>query len=187
MISREALIAWIDTLLSFVCLCVLMLALASFTKLDPKDDPTKPPGNLSIELTWAQDRNVDVDLWVRTPVDNAVGYSAKSGRAMDLLRDDLGYTNDPSNVNFEIAFSRGIVPGRYVINAHVYHDHEGREPVPVTVVVYFRADANASAKELARATTTVQPYTEQTILRFVLDAQGNATQIDHIPTAIRNP
>ena len=179
--------AWIDMLLNFVCLTVLILSLAYFVKAKPDQDPTISPGNLTIELTWPQDRNVDVDLWVRTPLDKAVGYSAKSGRAMDLLRDDLGFTNDSSGVNFELAFSRGIIPGRYIVNAHVYHDREGKTPVPVLVVVYIRgSDASATIREIARETMVLQPYVEQTLLRFVLDAAGSASQIDYITTAIRN-
>ena len=75
-----------------------------------------PPGQVIVETRWADDRDADVDLWVQAPGDVPVGYSNKGGAAFNLLRDDLGNRVDATEMNYEIAYSRGILPGEYTVN-----------------------------------------------------------------------
>jgi hypothetical protein len=55
--------------------------------------------------------DADVDLWVEAPGDRPVGYSNKSGQIFSLLRDDLGKSQDITDFNYEIAYSRGMPAG----------------------------------------------------------------------------
>ena len=84
---------------------VIMLALLGFATIvilllphlhPPTEiaDPVKAPGNIIVEARWLDNIDVDVDLWVEAPGDKPVGYSNKSGRIFNLLRDDLGNSGD---------------------------------------------------------------------------------------------
>src|SRR5690349_22465907 len=95
----------------------------------------EPPGSVMVELGWPDDLDADVDLWVQAPGDVPVGYSNKGGAVFNLLRDDLGLQLDLSGRNFEVAYSRGIVPGEYTVNAHLFRNRSPAAVIPVTAVI----------------------------------------------------
>ena len=116
---------------------VIMLALAGFVAmvilLLPHINPpgkaaqenTQPPGNVIVEVRWPDELDSDVDLWVEAPGDIPVGYSNKGGVIFNLLRDDLGKRADATGMNYEVSYSRGIVPGEYTVNLHLYRNVTG--------------------------------------------------------------
>ena len=158
---------------------VIMLALAGFVTLvmlilphiNPvaQSEENKSPGNLTIELRWPDDLNVDVDLWVQAPTGSPVGYSNKSGQIFNLLRDDLGSGGDLTKLNYEFAYSRGVPSGEYTVNAHLYRSANVPYPIPITVVVSLRKSDKGSAKQiLAKETTLDHGAQELTVFRFGL-------------------
>src|SRR3546814_3333786 len=69
-----------------------------------------PPGNLIVHVSWPEG-DADVDLWLDGPAEPVpVGYSNKGGVLWNLLRDDLGTKPDATPLNYENAFTRGVVP-----------------------------------------------------------------------------
>ncbi len=158
---------------------VIMLALSGFVAvvllllphlhppLEAKEGP--PPGNVVIEIHWPAKIDADVDLWVEAPGDRAVGYSNKGGRVFNLLRDDLGRYLDITEVNYEVAYSRGITPGEYTVNIHLYRNSGGVLPIPVTIVASLK---KSQADRLKRIVTSKleMSYTgeESTAFRFSL-------------------
>ena len=139
---------------------VIMLALAGFIAmvllllphLNPPGEAAQanvePPGNVMVELRWPDEVDADVDLWVQAPGDVPVGYSNKGSALFNLLRDDLGQRADATGLNYEVAYSRGIVPGEYTVNVHLYRNPSGTFPVPVTVVTSVKATPDARARQL---------------------------------------
>ncbi|HEX2335116.1 MAG TPA: hypothetical protein VHI72_01450, partial [Hyphomicrobiaceae bacterium] len=139
---------------------VIMLALAGFVAmvilLLPHINPpgkaaqenTQPPGNVIVEVRWPDQLDSDVDLWVEAPGDVPVGYSNKGGVVFNLLRDDLGKRADATGMNYEVSYSRGIVPGEYTVNLHLYRNLTGVLPIPVTVVTSVKKSAKESARQL---------------------------------------
>ena len=165
---------------------VLMLALAGFVAvvililphLNPKGRTetatANPPGNVIVELRWPDDVDSDLDLWVQAPGDVPVGYSNKGGGVFNLLRDDLGRRMDATGLNYEVSYSRGIVPGEYTVNAHLYRNPTHKDPVPITVVTSVKRDEKGQAKQiLARKLVIDHEGEEVTAFRFRLDALGN--------------
>ena len=71
------------------------------------------------ELFWDPNLDADIDLWVKGPNDGSVGYSKPSGLVFNLLRDDRGLVGDHTPLNYEISFTRGIIPGEYQANVHL--------------------------------------------------------------------
>ena len=162
---------------------VILLALSGFVAvvlillphlhppLEAKEAP--PPGNVVVEINWPSKIDADVDLWVEAPGDQPVGYSNKGGRVFNLLRDDLGQFRDLTDVNYEVAYSRGVVEGEYTINIHLYRNKSAILPVPVTVVASVKRTNSANLKRLTSAKVELA-YTgeEVTVVRFSLNKTG---------------
>ncbi|GEO39529.1 hypothetical protein GGE65_003211 [Skermanella aerolata] len=164
---------------------VILLALAGFVfitvlllpHINPKakqgEGSTDPPGNVIAEMRWDDKLRTDVDLWVQAPGDVPVGYSNKSGLIFNLLRDDLGSHADPTDVNFETSFSRGIPPGEYTVNVHLFRNLENTYPINVRVVVRVKTDNEAGARPIAATTVRLdREGQELTAFRFSLTEKG---------------
>ena len=132
----------------------------------------EPPGNVIVAITWPAG-DTDIDIWVTGPGElKPVGYSNKGGVLFNLLRDDLGDRPDATPLNYENAYSRGVVAGEYIVNVHCY-----RCPiVPQTVHVEVSINDGQSRKGTKPVATTSLDLTsnglEKTALRFKLDASG---------------
>jgi hypothetical protein len=165
---------------------VIMLALAGFVAmvilLLPHINPpgraaqenTQPPGNVIVEVRWPDELDCDVDLWVEAPGDIPVGYSNKGGVIFNLLRDDLGRRADATGMNYEVSYSRGIVPGEYTVNVHLYRNAAGVLPIPVTVVTSVKKSAKESARQVLASNIELgREGQELTVYRFKLSDDGD--------------
>src|SRR5215213_2829120 len=105
---------------------LFVVAALMFPHLNPEARKAEaagvPAGNVMVELSWPDALDADVDLWVQAPGDLPVGYSNKGAAVFNLLRDDLGHQVDLSGRNYEVSYGRGIVPGEYTVNAHLYRN-----------------------------------------------------------------
>jgi hypothetical protein len=165
---------------------VITLALAGFVAtvmlLLPHINPpgeataenTEPPGNVIVEVRWPDEMDSDVDLWVEAPGDIPVGYSNKGGALFNLLRDDLGQRADATGMNYEVSYSRGIQPGEYSVNVHLYRNAANVYPIPVTVVTSVKRSPKDSAKQvLATKVELAREGEELTVYRFELSEEGD--------------
>jgi hypothetical protein len=165
---------------------VIMLALAGFmtivilmlAHLNPKAQAmvakdAAPPGNVMIEANWPPDFDSDVDLWVQAPGDRPVGYSNKGGAVFNLLRDDLGHQLDLSGRNYEVSYARGLVPGEYTVNAHLYRNRSSEARIPLNAVITVkRKPGEPSRQILASEAQLSRENQEITVFRFRLDGDG---------------
>lgn len=157
-------------LMGFVALVIFMLP-----HLNPPaaDANAEPPGNLIVHITWPEG-NTDVDLWVDGPGELVpVGYSNKGGVLWNLLRDDLGAYPDATSVNYENAYTRGIVPGEYTINVHCYRCPQ--VPIMVDAEISVSTDTTGKGGTVQIASAHVELRSndqERTALRFTLTADG---------------
>ncbi len=160
-------------LAGFVTCVILILPHVNPAKARPRPEGLEPPGNVVVELRWPDAIDADVDLWVQGPGDVPVGYSNKGGRLFNLLRDDLGHRGDVSGLNYEVSYSRGILPGEYVVNVHLYRDLSQQLPIPVTVVASVKPSVGESARQIvARTVELGREGEERTVFRFRLDERG---------------
>ena len=164
----------------------IMLALAGFVSvvvlllphINPKAKEIvqagdKPPGNVIVEVQWPDGMDADVDLWVLAPGDRPVGYSNKAGKYFNLLRDDLGKPMDVTDLNYEVAYTRGTPGGDYVVNVHLYRSLATSLPINVQVVASLRANANGESQPLVTTTVPLSKVGQEvTAIRFRLDAEG---------------
>lgn len=165
----------------------LLLVVAMMANLAEKVKQTAQEGRASVmvEAFWPDALDCDVDLWVRGPDGTPVGYSNKSSSLYNLDRDDLGYPNDVSGKNFEVARSRGITPGSYIVNLHYYRDRAHASNLPVKVVVTVRDKQGASRQILFQNVTLREQGVERTVFAFSLDAFGSLVP-DSVSTVQRN-
>lgn len=161
-------------LAGFICMVLLLLP-----HINPKakegsgTSSEEPPGNVIIEARWDDKLRTDVDLWVQAPGDVPVGYSNKSGLIFNLLRDDLGAYADPTEINFETAYSRGIPPGEYTVNIHLFRNLENVYPIWVRVVARAKGEHESGAATIAATRVRLDHEGEEvTAFRFTLTDRG---------------
>lgn len=161
------------TLTGFISMVVLLIPFVN--PPTEKEKSSDPPGNVIVELFWDNDRDVDIDLWVKAPEDIPVGYSNQGGLFFNLLRDDLGKYKDNTPVNYEVSYSRGISEGKYIVNIHLYR--EDKKPfVPILakmVVSVVDPDTNSRKQILKSKKILNEIGKELTIFQFNLDKKGN--------------
>ncbi|MFT5112878.1 MAG: hypothetical protein ACI8P9_002206 [Parasphingorhabdus sp.] len=163
-------------LLGFIAIIVLLLP-----HINPKgvENASNAPisGNLIVEITWPNEQQVDVDLWVQAPNDVIVGFSNKGGAIFNLLRDDLGRMMDLSSINHEIAYTRGVVAGEYTVNAHLYRSN-WRTPPPVKVettisIKKAKPDGTPFVAPILFTTAKLEHEGQEiTLVRFKLTEEG---------------
>ncbi|MBN35568.1 MAG: hypothetical protein CMM46_12525 [Rhodospirillaceae bacterium] len=158
-------------LLGFVALVILLLPHVNPPQTKVSDLLT--PGNVIVEIKWPEHIDADVDLWVQAPGDGPVGWSQRGGSIFDLLRDDLGYMNDLTAANHEMAYSRGVPAGEYIVNIHMYRNEVQQWPVPVWLIVSVKLDVEKPARQIIlRKVALVRIDQEETVVRFELNESG---------------
>jgi hypothetical protein len=163
-------------LAGFVAIVVLLLPYINPPGAKTNED-SAPPGNVIVEIRWPDELDADVDLWVQAPGDVPVGYSNKGGAVFNLLRDDLGQRGDATGLNYETSYSRGILPGEYVANLHLFRNPSNTYPVPVTVVASVKRDGSEPTRQLlASKVLLVREGEEVTAYRFQLRRTGDLVE-----------
>ena len=177
-------------LAGFVVIVMLLIPHINPIAKKANDGDVPAPGNVIVEINWPNNLDADVDLWVQGPGDDPVGYSNKGGRLFNLLRDDLGTQNDLLELNYENAYSRGVVAGEYIINVHLFRDGENPpEGIPVDILVRKKNKASLSPDNIAK-TRVILKYAGQevTAIRFKINQNLEVIRgsINNIPIKIRD-
>lgn len=145
-------------------------------KEESKNEAVKSAGDMMVEIHWPDKVDIDIDLWVKSPDDDRpVGYSNRAGKTFNLLRDDLGKSNDSTDRNFEMAYTRGLPAGEYIINIHYFISREPGSPgdVPVEVVISTKTDGLGGMKQIITRKATLRVLGEEiTVVRFVIREDG---------------
>jgi hypothetical protein len=197
-------IAFIDllfnTLVGFVFLFVL-----AFILINPvaKKSNVEVMAEFIITVTWPDNSADDVDVWVRDSTGAIVGFKQKDRSLMNLDRDDLGRSNDTITTtngkkiyvrqNIEHVTIRGIIPGEYIVNVHLYRrvpknevlDKDYFEVIPVRINV---EKLNPYGVVYIKDLTLAVKGEEKTAVRFTVDEEGDITDINELQFQIvRDP
>jgi hypothetical protein len=158
--------------------------------------PESAPGKIDkraeflITMTWPDQHPDDVDLYVQDPAGKLVWYNQKDAGLMALERDDRGDTNDftmieskkiPLPIREEMVSIRGLIPGEYTVNVHLYH-HIARDPVPVSVKI----EKLNPTVQLVSYQTMFLDHTdeEKTALRFTLGEDGTVVRTSEVEKSL---
>jgi hypothetical protein len=176
-----------NALLGFVVMFVL-----AFLLINPvaKSGAIDPKAEFLITLNWPDGRLEDVDLYVEDPLGELVWFRSREAGLMHLDRDDLGQLNDAIEVagrrvinpiNQETVSIRGIVPGEYVVNLHLYRA-AGAGPVLATVKV---EKLNPSVQLVFYGPVTlIEQGDERTAVRFLVGGDGRVLDVNQLPKSI---
>ena len=170
-----------NTLVGFVLLFIIAFLLISPVK---KKKEIEQKAEYVITITWPGTMSDDIDSWLEDPMEKVMYFREKEVGLMHLDRDDLGKMNDQQFVpgvgmvnypyNREITTIRGIMPGEYVFNIHLYRKAHKDSSIPVTVIL---EKLNPQVKLLYSKVITLTDYWEEkTVIRFVLDVDGEITE-----------
>lgn len=174
-------------LLGFVMLTVLLLPFLNPPAIE--DTPATDTG-IQFEISWPDEMDVDVDLWVQAPGERAVGYSHLGSPILNLQRDDLGAYNDFGFSNHETIRSTGFVPGPYIVNLHLFgvraYPKDGI--VPVAVRISHESKGKRSITLFQIKVQLNYAGQEITVIRFKLNDKGFVIpgSMNNIPTKIRS-
>lgn len=123
-------VGFLDFALNLVCILLVLFVISN--QEPPKKDnapPIQPKAEFLITMTWDDNSQDDIDLYVRGPDGQIVFFKSKAAAYMFLDHDDTSLNDHvdgkdiPSRV--EIVTVRAIVPGQYTVNAHVYEKRSG--------------------------------------------------------------
>jgi hypothetical protein len=183
-------IAFIDVLFNVAFIFLAMFVLQTMLphlKAEAAGQDGINPGRMCATLSWPDAKDVDVDLWARDPGGEVVFYKHKSGKDMDLLRDDMGNEPDGTSHHFETICSRALTPGQWTFNAVYYGSHmaDGSSPdTPVSIeVAWPQADPVVAP---IRFESVLHAGDETTMVDFRLDDAGKLvpTSVNHLLTSM---
>ena len=180
-------LAFLDILFNTL-LCFAALFAMSFILINPskKDNNVVEKGEFVIVMTWPKEMDNDVDIYVEDPEGNLVAFMRREEGLMHLDRDDLGRRNDVVQTEFgeieydenrEIVTLRGIMPGEYVINVHMYMKREESLLTPVTVQL---DKINPYSTVMIKRVTLGVSGEEKTAFRFILNNDGDVVEINEL-------
>lgn len=185
--------AYIDLLIALLMGTVVLFILTTLliAPITKNNEGIKKNADYVISLEWPTNIDCDVDLWVRDPQNNIVSYKFLESGLMYLERDDMGKRRsvyeiegkqiivDPDNKEFVTL--RGVFPGEYVVNLHVYScldivNNKGlpqgaKIEIPVTVEVIRINPSFIVVKHIEMKMNNM--WQEKTAVRFVMDEKKN--------------
>ena len=175
-------------LLFNVLIGFVFLFIVSFLLINPiaKRADIEVKAEFLITVMWPDDLEDDVDTYVEDPVGNLVWFRSREPGLMHLDRDDLGKRNDEVTTaagtilfpeNREIVTLRGVIPGEYIINIHMYFK-VGQEPVPVTIQI---DKINPYSVVLRETIELKNKGDEVTVARFSVKSNGDVINVNKLP------
>lgn len=178
---------FLNALLGFVFLFII-----SWLLINPvaKNKVTDAKGEFIITVSWDDENKDDIDTWCRDPEGNIASFRQKEIGVMHLDRDDMGLTNDKIvlatgdvievKTNREVLTIRGIHPGEFIVNLHLYNKRN-TEPTEVKVDVM---KLNPYYTIATKTVTLHKQGEELTVIRFTVGADGDVSDISDIPVTI---
>lgn len=172
--------------IDFLCCLLLILFVWAHPKVEENKSSIETPGKYIIQITWPTGMDNDVDLWVQNPKGDKVWFADQDLGLMHLEHDDLGLYNDVGGTrivveNTERVVIRGIFPGEYIVNVHLYKRND-IGPTPVTVEL-FRV-VGQDKKIISKEVLLINQGDEKTAFRFTLNRNERVTDINELQTSL---
>jgi hypothetical protein len=189
--------------LNNVIFLLFVFALLSMAAKLPPRAGVELKADYLITAEWALDHDCDVDLWVRDPLGHIVFFGTREAGSMHLDHDSMGHVSDAEVLPdgrvvrprsyAEVVTLRGIVPGEYTVNLHLYGAFIGnsqlmehRPGTPYAVPVNVRIiRINPAVETRFDVTLTLERvWQELTVTRFTIAADGGWLGTDPTPMSL---
>lgn len=199
-------LSFLDMLFIYLLAFAMLLLLALLLIRPPTTDgAVKFRAEFVLTMTWPDGALDDIDMWLMLPSGAKVNFRNKEVEYATLDRDDLGALNDlytdPSGkrkltaINREMITIRALVPGRYVVSAHVYAARDrlpdyleaGRVWLPDPPLPYAATlevlKLNPRLIEVLKAQVQLTERGQEVVFAaFDVDAEGNAVNVELNPS-----
>jgi hypothetical protein len=188
--------AFIDLLINVLTGMVFLFMITTLmitAKVKDEDVGIKKDAQYIIQMSWPNDLNCDVDIWVRDPENRVVSYQVKDVGVMHLERDDQGWVNDVMSFlnlepnqqlnNSETWVLRGKLSGKFTVNVHLYSCAiDGKavdlgNAVNVPVILELTKINPDLQKVLTKTVTLTKVWQEITAFNFTLDNKNDVIDI----------
>lgn len=179
-----------------ICLNALLVFILLFNPEQEKKKSEGLPtfGEYAIVVSWNDKSEDDVDTYVRDPQGRIVFFTSKDNGLLHLERDDYGMSNDTTKSvdgttiqvegNQERVIIRGIVPGEYIVNVHMYAK---RDKTPTRVQIALLDIKREGAVVTEAVVVLEKERQESTAFRFSLETSGQVTKINRVPYVFVKP
>jgi hypothetical protein len=190
--------------LNNVIFLLFVFALLSMAAKLPPNAGVELKADYLITAEWDLAHDCDVDLWVRDPLGRIVFFATREAGSMHLDHDSMGHVSDEERLSdgqvvrphnyTEVVTLRGIVPGEYAVNLHLYGAFIGgsqimehRPGTPFSVPVHVRITRiNPRVETTFDETPTLERvWQELTVTRFTLAADGTWLGSDKTPMSLQ--
>ncbi len=176
--NKATSLIFIDLLLNLVLTYLILFALAFILINDTSSkNQTKNSNNILISMAW--DLDCDIDLWLLMPDGSKIYYNRRDNPPAHLDVDvkrwrrykypDTGEIYTIKN-NEEIISIRGIMDGKYVVNAHAYDLHNVKDSINVDILIQ---DVGNSKIIYAGSKTLRREVVEQSFVTFTVNDLKN--------------
>lgn len=186
-------VAFLDILMNALVVFIALFILTVVKIKSQEAEPTvKTDGKYIIVVTWDDASEDDVDTYVMDPRGNIAYFRNREAGLMHLERDDLGKKNDvflgagqkiEVEKNEERVVIRGIIPGEYIANVHMF-SKRGRTDTKVVVSLLKLEKTGAPIVE--KEIILRRSGDEKTAFRFTLKPDGSVTNINTLPRYLIN-
>ncbi|MEK7114993.1 MAG: hypothetical protein AAB847_01390 [Patescibacteria group bacterium] len=178
-----------NTLMGFITLFLLVFILAAQAKKKEEEKRIDTSGEYIVLVVWDNKSEDDVDTHIRDPQGNQLFYNNREVGLMHLERDDRGKFNDVLEMDFqgipvliekneERAIIRGIIPGEYIVNVHMFRKVDQSEnKVKISLIKLSGQDTIVVEKEVVLK----ENGDEETAFRFTLGIDGKVGNINQLP------
>lgn len=179
-----------------LCAAFLFLFITNYVQVQspkPTGGNVESKAEFIITMSWPDKNFDDLDLWLKLPDKRLVGYLSKDRDYAHLDRDDLGIYGDyhvgpngPVTVfsNKEVISIRAIVPGKYVVNAHVFNVHDSMGNLKSEVMLPYNVTVtltklNPTVQEIKTIAVPFDANKQQkTAFIFEITPDGKVINID---------
>lgn len=198
-------LAFLDMVFNMT-LAFAFLFILAFVLIRPPANPEKKNFDMKAEfiltMTWPDESLDDIDLWVQLPDGQKIWYAHKDFDYVTLDRDDRGGHGDTYGsfdqpkklvkLNKEMITIRALVPGRYVVAAHVFAVYDEVDGIPTERKLPYNAEVelvkiNPRVQQIAKASVELdEPRQSKTFFAFTVAEDGSVTVERDPPDEIVN-
>lgn len=145
---HNAFTVYTDVLSCILCFTIMAMAMLILA-VHPKAKPTegvKPYAEYLVTLTWPDDRDVDLDLWMQDPAGKIIFYNNREDVNVSLDRDSRGFITNRTllpdgtplfSSNREVITIRSIMPGDYLVAVGYFSSHESSQDDGPDIAIGF--------------------------------------------------
>lgn len=129
--AMTMLFAW-----AMMIVCMLLIS-AHLVVQNSNSAPEKHVGEYLVTLTWDNNRDIDLDLWLRDPSKHVIYYGNREAQNISLDRDSRGFLSNGEmhTDNREVISIRAIIPGDYLVAVGYYSGNDPDMAIDATLRV----------------------------------------------------